>query len=528
MSQKFYTVLTKIGEAKYANSTALKVPMRLTTLAVGDGGGATPAPTRDSRLVRELRRAPLNSLATDPNNPGQFIAEQIIPAEIGGWWIREMGIYDADGDLIAIGNCPDTYKPLLAEGSGRTQIIRMIMQFGSDALIELKIDPAVVLATRQYVDTGLKAHREEADPHPQYLTPAELDLAIVNKADKHDAVLTGAPVAPTAAEGTATEQLATTKFVNTALGKAAGLPLLFPLWCPNRAAIPAGYAPADGQALSRSLYPDAWAGIAAGNVPVATDAAWLATPTERGKFTTGDGASTFRLPDYNGKSVGSLGAVFMRGDGALSAGTDGMIQGDAIRNIVGEYCDDIFRRSSRATGPFVEGTQVTTTGAGGSTGASYSLKFDASRQVPTAPENRPLNVTGCWVIRLFGAVVNPGAADAAQLATEVSKLGSDKVPFAAFLGVNQSLATSGYQKLPGGLILQWGGGGSTATADYPVTFPVAFPNSVRQVVVSPTMSTIAAICGVNTNWTTTQFFVNSFNTSGARAGAGFVWFAIGN
>ncbi|MGE8357652.1 MAG: phage tail protein, partial [Microvirgula sp.] len=293
-------------------------------------------------------------------------------------------IYDADGDLIAIGNCPDTYKPLLAEGSGRTQIIRMIMQFGSDALIELKIDPAVVLATRQYVDTGLKAHREEADPHPQYLTPAELALAMADKADKHNAVLTGAPVAPTAAEGTATEQLATTKFVNTALGKAAGLPLLFPLWCPNRAAIPAGYAPADGQTLSRSLYPDAWAGIAAGNVPVVTDAAWLATPTSRGAFTAGDGATTFRLPDYNGWAAGSLGAVFMRGDGALSAGTDGVIQGDAIRNIVGLAGE--VRNVSGASGPF-----TTITGSNDKSvtnpGANWAqMSFDASRVVPTAAD----------------------------------------------------------------------------------------------------------------------------------------------
>ncbi|WP_158537478.1 phage tail protein [Microvirgula sp. AG722] len=263
--------------------------------------------------------------------------------------------------------------------------------------------------------------------------------------------------------------------------QAAGLPLLFPLWCPNRAAIPAGYAPADGQTLARSLYPDAWAGIAAGNVPVATDAAWLATPTERGKFTAGDGAGTFRLPDYNGKSAGSLGALFMRGDGALSAGADGMIQGDAIRNIVGEYCDDIFRRSSRATGPFVEGTQATTTGAGGSTGASYSLKFDASRQVPTAPENRPLNVTGCWVIRLFGAVVNPGAADAAQLATEVSKLGADKVPWTAFQG---SLVTNGYRRLPGGDIEQWGSVSVPGGTQVTVTFPIAFPSALFNVQVT--------------------------------------------
>ncbi|WP_281661455.1 phage tail protein, partial [Microvirgula aerodenitrificans] len=266
---------------------------------------------------------------------------------------------------------------------------------------------------------------------------------ITDAAPKHDAALTGAPTAPTAPAGTATTQLATTGFVADALSKAAGLPLLFPLWCPNRAAIPAGYAPADGQTLSRSLYPDAWAGIATGNVPVVTDAAWLATPTSRGAFTAGDGATTFRLPDYNGRAAGSLGAVFMRGDGALSAQTDGVIQLDEFEEHYhwesGTYynvstnpgTDSIIHKG-------VEVPHATRTSSAGGT------------------ETRPLNVTGCWVIRLFGAVVNPGAADAAQLATEVSKLGADKVPFTAFLGANQSLASSGYQKQPGGLILQWG------------------------------------------------------------------------
>ena len=241
--------------------------------------------------------------------------------------------------------------------------------------------------------------------------------------------------------------------------QAAGLPLLFPLWCPNRATIPAGYAPADGQTLARSLYPDAWAGIAAGNVPVATDAAWLATPTERGKFTAGDGAGTFRLPDYNGKSAGSLGALFMRGDGALSAGTDGVVQPDDFRSHFHTYANY---------------SSTTATLAVGATSNPGTFSSSSSGSVG-GTETRPLNVTGCWVIRLFGAVVNPGAADAAQLATEVSKLGADKVPFAAFQGANQLLAGSGYQKLPGGMILQWGSvGAHVGTAV--VTFPVAFPN----------------------------------------------------
>lgn len=152
MSQTYYTLLTRVGEAKYANATALNQPLNLAAMAVGDGGGSLPTPGREqTSLVNEWRRGPLNSLFPDPDNPGQYIAEQIIPAGEGGRWIREIGVYDIDGDLVAVGNCPDTYKPLLAEGSGRTQLIRMVMLFGSAEVVELKIDPTIVVATREYV-----------------------------------------------------------------------------------------------------------------------------------------------------------------------------------------------------------------------------------------------------------------------------------------------------------------------------------------------------------------------------------------
>ena len=306
----------------------------------------------------------------------------------------------------------------------------------------------------------------------------------------------------------------------------SGLPLLFPLWCPNRAAIPAGYAPADGQTLSRSLYPDAWAGIAAGNVPVATDTAWLATPTERGKFTAGDGSTTFRLPDYNGKSAGSLGALFMRGDGALSAGTDGEIQPDAFQGH--------WHRYGNGGGA---GTQFTTQNPTGALASQDSRAFaydplsDGVHGSPrTAAETRSLNATGCWVIRLFGAVVNPGAADAAQLATEVSKLGSDKVPFTAFLGANQSLASSGYQKQPGGLILQWGVLATPGVnTTMPVTFPVSFPAACRFVGLSGIAGTIVGGSDGGcyaTSLTSAGFgLVNGWD--GGINPATVYWFAIG-
>lgn len=153
MSVKFYTILTELGAAKLANATALGSTLELTHMAVGDGGGVTPTPTASqTALIREHRRALLNSLSVDPANTNQIIAELIIPENVGGWYIREVGLFDKDGILIAVSNCPDTYKPQLSEGSGRTQTVKMILIVSSTAAVTLKIDPSVVLATRKYAD----------------------------------------------------------------------------------------------------------------------------------------------------------------------------------------------------------------------------------------------------------------------------------------------------------------------------------------------------------------------------------------
>lgn len=153
MTARFFALLTNIGAAKLANATALGTRLEITQMAVGDGGGTLPTPNpAQTRLVNEQRRAALNTLSVDPINTSQIIAEQVIPEAEGGWWIREIGLLDKDGDLIAIANCAETYKPLMQEGSGRTQTIRVILIVSSTAAVTLKIDPSVVLATRQYVD----------------------------------------------------------------------------------------------------------------------------------------------------------------------------------------------------------------------------------------------------------------------------------------------------------------------------------------------------------------------------------------
>ncbi|WP_339057997.1 phage tail protein [Candidatus Regiella endosymbiont of Tuberolachnus salignus] len=156
MNEKFYAVITHQGAAKLANATALGIPLKITHMAVGDGGGSLPTPDpRQTQLINEHRRAALNSLSIDPINPHQLIAEQVIPAADGGWWIREIGLFDHDGTLIALANCPETYKPQIQQGSGRTQTLRMVLIVSSTAAITLKIDPSVVVATRRHVDDKL-------------------------------------------------------------------------------------------------------------------------------------------------------------------------------------------------------------------------------------------------------------------------------------------------------------------------------------------------------------------------------------
>ncbi|QBR30805.1 MULTISPECIES: phage tail protein [Pseudomonas] len=155
-NSQFFAILTKVGEAKQANADALGVPWLISQMGVGDANGTDPIPDRlQTKLINEWRRRPLNQLKVDPNNPAIIIAEQVIPADEGGKWIREIGLYDSDGDLVAVANCAPSFKPLLSQGSGRTQIVRMNFVVTSTGNITLKIDPAVVLATREYVDAKI-------------------------------------------------------------------------------------------------------------------------------------------------------------------------------------------------------------------------------------------------------------------------------------------------------------------------------------------------------------------------------------
>jgi len=210
MTAKFFAILTQQGAAKLANATALGTKLDLTQLAVGDGGGTLPTPDpAQTKLKGEKRRAAINMLSVDPANLNQVIAEQVIPENEGGWWIREIGLFDKDGTLIAVANCPETYKPQLQEGSGRTQTIRMVLIVSSTEAVTLKIDPAVVLATRDYVDNAITAHAQSRN-HPDASTTAKGFVQLSSATNSTSEVLAATPKAVKAAYDIATDALSKT------------------------------------------------------------------------------------------------------------------------------------------------------------------------------------------------------------------------------------------------------------------------------------------------------------------------------
>ncbi|MFY3630846.1 phage tail protein [Achromobacter xylosoxidans] len=194
-------------------------------------------------------------------------------------------------------------------------------------------------------------------------------------------------------------------------------------WWPLRSSIPAGQIPADGQAISRATFPDLAAMVAAGTVPVVPEADWLADPLKRGSYTAGDGSTTIRVPDLNGQSAGAVGALFLRGDGTKSTGSGGLVQRDQL----GPMVYSVAQGFSQATNLLVNGTLSPVLPSGNSanlgTIAGVSQAGDGNKWIRnTGDESRPLNVTGVWTIQAFGAVTNPGAADAAQLASDYAAL----------------------------------------------------------------------------------------------------------
>ncbi|MBA1289174.1 phage tail protein [Pseudomonas japonica] len=152
MSQTYFTLITYAGLAQLADAAATGTKLGIEQMVVGDGGGQLPVPDPgQTQLVNECYRAPINSLSLDPKHPNRIIVEMVLPETVGGFWVRELGLINDDGILVAVANTPPSYKPEMAEGSGRTQLLRLIIVASDTALVELKVDPSVVMASQEFV-----------------------------------------------------------------------------------------------------------------------------------------------------------------------------------------------------------------------------------------------------------------------------------------------------------------------------------------------------------------------------------------
>ncbi|HDD9629608.1 TPA: phage tail protein [Escherichia coli] len=426
MTVKYYAILTNQGAARLANATMLGSKLNLTQMAVGDANGVLPTPDpAQTKLINQKRIAPLNLLSVDPNNQSQIIAEQIIPENEGGFWIREIGLYDDEGVLIAVANCPETYKPQLQEGSGRTQTIRMILVVTNTEAITLKIDPSVVLATRKYVDDEvlelklyvddqMRNHIAAQDPHTQY-------------AQKHNPTFTGEPKAPTPAAGNNTTRIATTAFVQAAITALInGAPATLDTLKEIAAAINndpkfsttinnalSGKQPLD-ETLTHLSGKDvagllAYLGLGEGSaLPVGVPVPWpSATPPTGWLKCNGAAFSAEEYPElakvYPTNKLPDLRGEFIRGwDDGRGIDTNRSLlssQGDTIRNIIGALVDVRFNTYPSDSGVFT--TSVIGDASSDSIKGGYAKRvtFDASRVVPTANENRPRNIAFNYIVR---------------------------------------------------------------------------------------------------------------------------------
>jgi len=245
LAEQFYTILTAVGKAKIANAAALGEKIELTELALGDGGGSYYNPTEDQTELRnEVWRGAIGTVAVDEENPTWITIQTVVPGQHGGFTIREAGVFDNEGDLIAVGKYPETYKPVAADGSIKDLVIRMILEVSNTASVVLRVDPTVILATQQQVNAAearakaytdqevgevsqaLAAHVAATAPHSGHETPAGAQAKVDAHANVNASTSTKGHVQLTdSVSSTSTTTAATPNSVKQAYDKAnAALP----------------------------------------------------------------------------------------------------------------------------------------------------------------------------------------------------------------------------------------------------------------------------------------------------------------
>lgn len=434
----YYTLLTKIGQARIANAVALNQKVNLTYMAVGDGNGNPTTPNENqTALVREKYRATINQLTVDADNPNYLVAEMIVPTNVGGWSIYEVGVFDDQNQLIAVANFPATYKPELAEGSGRDLIVRIIIQVSNTSVVTLKIDPAITLASQAWVaanyvkkvtvaggTTGqILAKKSNANEDFQWVDPtAAVDVNVFSR-EETQTVATGQTIINLA-------QLTT----DGAAIYIEGIRLRdgqFTVNSPTRLTLATSYPAGtkvtivQNEETSRNAFTlkannlsdltdkvaaVANLGLGAGSaIPVGVPVPYpLAVPPAGWMKCNG---SSFNLTSYPALAavfpsgvLPDLRGEFIRGwdDGrGVDAGRSVLSsQGDTIQNITGEVGIIQYVGPTHTSGAlYAGGAQWTTVTTDGGSTVAQSVIFDASKSARTSNETRPRNIAFNYIVR---------------------------------------------------------------------------------------------------------------------------------
>lgn len=463
-NSQFFAILTNVGMAKQANADALGIPWKFTEMGVGDANGTDPIPSAtQTQLINEWRRRPLNQVRVDPVNPAVIIAEQIIPADEGGHWIREIGLYDAAGDLVAVANCAPSFKPLMSQGSGRTQVVRMNFIVSSTGNITLKIDPAVVLATREYVDQRImeEVYKFDSKQSVRVATTANVALAGLQVLDgvallASDRVLVknqnvakdnGIYIASTAAWSRATDADTNPEVTSALLVSVEqGATLADTRWqLITDGAIVLGTTPLTFQNVTQGFAPI--------NSPALVDPSANTPPLF-------DSSKSLATTEFVARSAGSFG-------GSISIAASRVLT-----------VSDIGKRLELAAGVTVTLPATASVPDGAAVLISAGPLSSTSRVTVAAGDQLAMSNLAVAV----PYTLSPGGDFIAIRESNVWRchLGSETLRNALIFAA--SLGGNGYQKLPSGLILQWGYRTTSAlstnyTADA-VTFPIAFPTAI--------------------------------------------------
>jgi phage-related tail fiber protein len=392
----FGGMITTQGAAKKTNCDALGIPWEPRYMLIGDANGTDPVPSpSQTKLVNQVYRAQINQLRVSPTDANVLIAEVVLPPDVGGWWVRELALEDKDGVFSAVANAPPSYKPVLAQGSGRNQVVRMHIITSGTSNIQLKIDPSVVLATRQYVDEAVNG-----------LLPANKPAGTYTKVTVNDRGVFVSGSNPTTLAGYGITDTYTKDQITAMIAQASALPVGSMIGFPVDKVAP-GFLELDGSVKSVATYPD------------------LATFLG-GAFNKGDeGAGNFRLPESRGEFLRGWdhgrGVDAGRGIGTWQKGSVHSFDIGPSYGVCGERSGVTPSTGENGRADLgYDATQAALYPSGAvAVGNAGSVNALADNSEITYGATRPRNLSVMWCIKAWNAPINQGNIDVAALAAEM-------------------------------------------------------------------------------------------------------------